>query len=515
MNRSVTRIGAQLGLLVVLLLVGGLVVRNIRQSPAEATIASQATVIAANLNAPRAAAIDLNGDCYIADSGSGRILKVSILGDNLASWGVQGSGAGQLRTPGGIAVDADFNVFVADTDNDRIQKFSADGQPLDQWGAAGNGPGQLNKPAGLSVDRQGNVYVADSGNNRIQKFSPTGQAVAQWGSTGTAAGEFQAPEGLALDDQDNVFVADTGNNRIQKLSPQGAPLGWTSTVPFDHPGGLSVDAQGNVYVADGGNNRVVKVGPDGSPLGQLGGQGAQPGQFSNPVDVVRGPGGVLIVVDGGNGRVQVVAPPGSIAARLPTVTPRPAARVSVASKPNPTSTPVPPTRPPTVAPTVVPTTTPVPTDEHWWLTPVGPGVLTEMRGRWYWSEDTSVLAHVGDTVPVGEFEVRRTPDGRWLWGQIETGEVEPACNNRSAPARQTGDTVVIDWTWPGSGTCTEGSATETWTFTRSGASVEVMDIYRDVFADDGGGGTQETHYTGRLMAPGEATPTPKPTVLPA
>lgn len=49
----------------------------------------------------------------------------------VTTWGVFGTGNGELNFPMGVAVDSAGNVFVLDTNNDRIQRFEqADEDPL-------------------------------------------------------------------------------------------------------------------------------------------------------------------------------------------------------------------------------------------------------------------------------------------------------------------------------------------------------------------------------------------------
>jgi DNA-binding beta-propeller fold protein YncE len=128
---------------------------------------------------PRGVAIDSQGNLYVADAGSHRVVKLSQAGQTLAEWRL---GAEDRSTPAGIALDADGNVYVADWQAGQVFKLAPTGTLLAQWGAPGSTPGAFDGPRGLAVDADGNVYVADSGNQRVQKLAPTGEAVAQWGS---------------------------------------------------------------------------------------------------------------------------------------------------------------------------------------------------------------------------------------------------------------------------------------------------------------------------------------------
>src|SRR5262249_17891833 len=140
----------------------------------------------------------------------------------LLTWGVPGTGNGELSSPQGVATDGSGNVYIADTGNDRIQKFDASGTFLTTWGSNGSGNGQFLTPRGVATDGSGNVYVADTNNDRIQKFDGSGTFLTTWGSTGFPGnGLFTFPLGVATDGRRNVDVLQTNNPRLQKFDGSG------------------------------------------------------------------------------------------------------------------------------------------------------------------------------------------------------------------------------------------------------------------------------------------------------
>ena len=280
-------------------------------------------------NMPRGAAIDSDGNVYVADTSNHRIQKFGSSGNHLATWGSYGYGDGQFRTPWGLAVDSDGNIYVADTSNNRIQKLDSSGVMLGWWGLdnsyvtgwhdpgsgkigySGTGDGELWLPYDVTVDSEGNVYVVDSFNHRIQKFDSDGGFLgwvgrdylgcSGWHNTGTGTrgflgsgdGQFNWPRGIAVDLDGNVYVADTNNQRIQKYDSFGVFLGWlgfgndgntgwhnpgpdtrgvsgTGDGQFRSPWGVDVDSNGNVFVADTSNQRYQKFDSDGVFLGWWG-----------------------------------------------------------------------------------------------------------------------------------------------------------------------------------------------------------------------------------------------------
>src|SRR5690242_9711542 len=79
-------------------------------------------------------------------------------------WGA--SAPGGLDEPYGIAVGGGF-AYVSDQFHYRIVKFTLDGQYVGSWGSQGSGPGQFGKTIGLALNGNGRLYVVDFDNSRI------------------------------------------------------------------------------------------------------------------------------------------------------------------------------------------------------------------------------------------------------------------------------------------------------------------------------------------------------------
>jgi DNA-binding beta-propeller fold protein YncE len=83
-------------------------------------------------------------------------------------------------SPSSVAIDAQGQVYVGDEGTSRVLKFSPHGTLLAQWGHQGTGPGQFSGFLFVASDRGGHIHVADNGNNTIQKFSAQGRLLAVW-----------------------------------------------------------------------------------------------------------------------------------------------------------------------------------------------------------------------------------------------------------------------------------------------------------------------------------------------
>ncbi len=192
---------------------------------------------------------------------------------------------------------------------------------INESGFTGAGDGQLAMPRNVAVGENGRLYVADSGNNRIQVFDADGEFLHSWGASGSAIGEFSEPWSVAVDDE-FVYVADTWNHRVQKFTLDGefvAILGTAGAANpdiaegdlglFFGPRDIELLPDNQLLVSDTGNHRLQIISRDGEPLAQVGGFGAQLGQFNEPVGLATSPvDGSVFVADTWNGRLQQFTP---------------------------------------------------------------------------------------------------------------------------------------------------------------------------------------------------------------
>jgi DNA-binding beta-propeller fold protein YncE len=74
--------------------------------------------------------------------------------------------------PNGITVDTHGNVFVTEFRLNQVIMLSPFGEQLTSWGSEGTGSGEFDRPFDVAVDSTGTVYVTDMGNQRVQLFAP-------------------------------------------------------------------------------------------------------------------------------------------------------------------------------------------------------------------------------------------------------------------------------------------------------------------------------------------------------
>jgi tripartite motif-containing protein 71 len=262
-------------------------------------------ISAQHIAIPTSLAVDRQGNIYVVDAPTPRILKYDPQGTFVLQWGSKGSGDGQFELApadpndgplgGFIAVDAQGNVYVSDGFNNRVQKFDPNGTFVAKWGSKGTNEGQfVDGPGPTYIDRQGNVYVSQFAG--VQKFDPDGKFLARYLSGGTGDGEFTGAAFGAIDSQGNFYVADLLNARVQKFDSNWKFLMKWGTAgqgdgQFTAPVAIVVDSQNRVYVADN-SKRIQVFDTNGKFLGQW----SDPGNGDPPF--VEGLSGLAIDTQG-------------------------------------------------------------------------------------------------------------------------------------------------------------------------------------------------------------------------
>jgi uncharacterized protein (TIGR03437 family) len=256
-------------------------------------------------------AVDAAGNLFVGDTGASLILKVApngmisvFAGDiNNNGGGYYGDegpaiGAG-LNHPFGITVDSAGNVFIADSGNGRIRKVSPTGIINTVAGGGSNFPSSgpatqasLFSPVAVAVDAAGDIFigsvVGSGASDEVFKVTPGGIISAfagggdfslqNIGDGGPATSAFFTMRGLSVDSSGNLYIADGGLNRIRKISAKGIITtvagsssssysgdgGQATSAGLNAPSGVAVDSAGNLYIADAGDYRVRKVALDGT-----------------------------------------------------------------------------------------------------------------------------------------------------------------------------------------------------------------------------------------------------------
>ncbi|HEV8607084.1 MAG TPA: peptidyl-alpha-hydroxyglycine alpha-amidating lyase family protein [Tepidisphaeraceae bacterium] len=115
-------------------------------------------------NTPHAVRFDSKGNLFVGDRENDRIQVFDQTGKFLRTFGG--------FAPFGLFITPDDTLFVADGRAHRVLKMTLEGKTLDTFGELGPEPGHFFLPHGIAVDKDGAVYVTEINGKRIQKFAP-------------------------------------------------------------------------------------------------------------------------------------------------------------------------------------------------------------------------------------------------------------------------------------------------------------------------------------------------------
>jgi len=197
-----------------------------------------------NLWATDGGSMDGKGDQLFKFSPEGKVLLT------LGRAGIAGDGPDTFNRLSDVVTAPNGDVFIADGHaNSRVVKYSKDGKFIKTWGMKGSGPGELDTPHAIAIDSRGRIFVGDRANNRIQIFDPDGKFLDQWK-------QFGRPTGLFIDKNDVLYVADDESNPTRNpgwmpgISIGSAKDGTvTAFIPAMNTERAVADSAGNVYTA--------------------------------------------------------------------------------------------------------------------------------------------------------------------------------------------------------------------------------------------------------------------------
>ena len=265
----------------------------------------------AELHHPGGISLDKFGNIFVADEVNHRIRKITVSTGIITT--VAGNGksiypilpgvdnvaatSSQLDYPKDVAVDTFGNIYIADTGYGRVRKVTASTGIIttyaygNRYGTSVLGPRNF-YPTGVTVDTAGNVFISDAFFNSIYKITAStgllsvvaGQGRWNSGYNGddipASTATLKYPCDITVDTLGNIFFVDEGNKRIRKIT---ASTGIISTVAgtswfsfhdcisnefvgdgkdatlamICYPQGIAVDTAGNVYLCDASLVRKV------------------------------------------------------------------------------------------------------------------------------------------------------------------------------------------------------------------------------------------------------------------
>ena len=180
------------------------------------------------------------------------------------SWGVKGSGPGQLDAPVSFSTDSLGNVFFADPGAGFVHKFESKGTPLLSFEDA-----SVRRAAGIAVDAGGAIYVDKPELGTLLVYFPDGTFFQSWRTVPQR--HFSGAIGFGIDEQGTVYLPQPANSRVLKLSNRGRLLkSWAApekpATPDERPIWIAALPDNFVFVSYATTGRIEKFSADGSPI---------------------------------------------------------------------------------------------------------------------------------------------------------------------------------------------------------------------------------------------------------
>jgi len=180
------------------------------------------------------------------------------------------------------------------------------------YGVAGSGPGQLSHPDDAYPLANGNILVADIRNCRILEIAPSKDIVQQWGTTGVC--KDQPPTYLGHPNGDTplpdggMLVTEINRSRVVRLSATGDVV-FDIHVPVHYPSDAQLMPNGDVLVVDWYRpGAIVIVDPTTDAVVFRYRRRRGPGRLNHPSIALPLANGMIVVSDDQRDRVVVIDP---------------------------------------------------------------------------------------------------------------------------------------------------------------------------------------------------------------
>lgn len=296
-------------------------------APGVGTIGEDGPADQAALNNAEDVATAPNGDIYIADYNSQRLLRIR---DGILTVAYRGDFSAPENDFSGVTVAPDGTVYF--TTGQAVLSLSPDGTIAEVAPLGGQGQVMGQK---LAVGPDGSVYVAGGRVPRIDRVDEDGTItlVAGADELATVAGEgdggpatearFSSISEMAIDSAGVIYVADDGFGDVRAISPDGTistvfgagqiptqeAVDGTAAADVDNGSGeigVAVDDSDRLYIVTRLGGRVFVV--ESGDLTTILGGGPNPGTGSAPLDTqlqapfrvaVEDDGDLLVLVEDG------------------------------------------------------------------------------------------------------------------------------------------------------------------------------------------------------------------------
>lgn len=141
----------------------------------------------------------LKGKLYALDMGQHMIRVLDRkTGEQESEFGNIGKQEQKLAIPGNFTADAEGNFYVTNIGSNKVVKLDMDGNYIDSFGGVGDQFGQFSKPKGVAVDNEKQIFVVDGGTGVVQLFNDKFRVLTYFGWSGLEFGSLNSPTGITV-----------------------------------------------------------------------------------------------------------------------------------------------------------------------------------------------------------------------------------------------------------------------------------------------------------------------------
>jgi DNA-binding beta-propeller fold protein YncE len=170
-----------------------------------------------------------------------------------------------FRDPAGLAIDPDGNFYLSDFNSGRIVRMNPRGRTLEGWNRPVGIEGGRWMPYPVRLAQDGNLYVADMANQLVERLTSVGRYVTSWAfpfSEIEASSSEPKSAGLAISSS-FVAASDAQKRLLEIWTLEGAPK---LTIDFSQhpewgshatPTDIAFAPKGDLLVLDGPDSRVL------------------------------------------------------------------------------------------------------------------------------------------------------------------------------------------------------------------------------------------------------------------
>ena len=119
-----------------------------------------------------------------------------------------------IKNPWGVAINQRGEVVVTENSRKSISIFSPSGKKLRSFGVCGSGQGQVRCFRGVAIDDKGHIIAVDRDNACLHKYTENGELVKTAGSRGNGPLQFLYPTGVAFNTFNYKLYVVDGNHRV-------------------------------------------------------------------------------------------------------------------------------------------------------------------------------------------------------------------------------------------------------------------------------------------------------------